>query len=129
MQEISNKEEMFCKIIKDADKIDILYEGTDIFWKGQEKIVEEEIISEEVWKSFLEKRLIKNQIKKTEIDQIIGMISFIYDINFKESFEIIKEKDYINQIINRFNYKEKETKQKIKEIQNIVEKYLEEKTK
>lgn len=128
-KDISNKEEMFCKIIRDADKIDILYQGTEIFWKGQEEIVEEESISEKVWKSFLEKRLIDNQIRKTQIDQMIRIISFIYDINFKESYKIIKEKNYINQIINRFNYKDEETKQKMKEIQNIVEKYLEEKTK
>ncbi len=125
----TNQEKLFCELIKDADKIDILYEAAEIFWKGEEEQVQKSVITKEVEKNFLENKLIENKIKKTEADKIVGMISFIYDINFKESFEIIKERDYINKIINRFNFEEEKTKEKIEKIRNIAEQYLEEKIK
>ena len=126
---LTNQEKLFCELIKDADKIDILYEAAEIFWKGEEERVQKSIITKEVEKNFLDKKLIENKIKETEADKIVGMISFIYDINFKESFEIIKERDYINKIINRFNFEEEKTKEKIEKIRNIAEQYLEEKIK
>lgn len=128
-KDLTDQEKLFCELIKDADKIDILYEALEIFWKGEEEQVQKSTITKEVEKNFLDKKLIKNEIKETEADKIVGMISFIYDINFKESFEIIKERDYINKIINRFNFEEEKTKEKIEKIRNIAEQYLEEKIK
>lgn len=126
---LTNQEKLFCGLIKDADKIDILYEASEIFWKGEEEKVQKNVITKVVEENFLEKRLIENKIKKTEADKIVGMISFIYDISFKESLKIIKEKDYINKIINRFNFEEESTKEKIEKIRNITEQYLAEKLK
>ena len=126
---LTNQEKLFCELIKDADKIDILYEAAEIFWKGEEEQVQKSVITKEVEKNFLENKLIENKIKKTEADKIVGMISFIYDINFKESLKIIKERDYINKIINRFNFQEENTKERIEQIRNIAEQYLEEKIK
>ena len=55
------------------------------------------------------------------------MISFIFDINFKESFQIIKEEDSINKILNQFEFKDEKTKRLIGEIRNIANSYIEEK--
>lgn len=38
---LTTKEELFSKIIRDADKIDIFYESVEIFRKGKEQEVEE----------------------------------------------------------------------------------------
>ena len=53
----------------------------------------------------------------------------MYDINFKESFRIIHEKGYISKIVNRVDYKDKETKKRMKEIEEYANKYIEEKIK
>ena len=44
------------------------------------------------------------------------MIAFIYDLQYKISFEILKEKDYFNKIIDRFDFKENQTKESILDI-------------
>ena len=125
-ERLNERELLFCKLIKDADKIDILYEGTDFFWnkKEQQEEIENSTITEEVWKQFKEKRLVENQKKKNALDNVIGLISFIHDINFKESLKIIKENNYINKILDRFEYKNEDTKNKIEEIKTIVTKEL-----
>ena len=77
----------------------------------------------------MSKRIIENSLKQNNLDKFIGIISFIYDINFKESLEIIKEQNYIKKIIERFDFKNQQTKEQIKEIEKISEEYLKNKIK
>lgn len=127
--ELTEREELFCKLIKDADKIDIMYEGMEIFWKDKETEVEEQEICDEVYESFLNKKLVKNEIKKNELDKMVGMLSFIYDFNFEQSYRYIKEKQFIENTLSRFNFKNEETKNRFNKIQELAKKYIEQKIK
>ena len=121
---LSEKEELFAKIIRDADKIDIFYESVDIFWKGQENQVEESYISEDVIKQFESCSQTKRKINETIVDKVIRVITFIFDMNFKPSFEIIKKEEYINKILDRYNFKDEYTKQKVEQIRKIANEYV-----
>lgn len=109
-QGLSDRELLFAKIIRDADKIDILYEATIMFWDGMEETINNLPISDSVLEIFLNKKLIKNQkgIQYKGFDDVLRIIAFIFDINFKSSFKILKKEDYINKIFNLFNLKDKE---------------------
>ena len=128
---LDNEKELFCKIIKDADKIDIMFEAIYIYWQEKEQIsdIEKGIISKKMLEDFYLEKLSNNKNSICELDQIIKICSFIYDINFKSSFKIIKENDYIDKIIDRFNYKVLETKEEMQKVKNIAKKYIFEKTK
>lgn len=123
------RENLFAKIIRDADKIDIFYESVEMFWKGKEQEVENSIISEDTIQQIKNFSQTKRKTEEAPIDNIMRVIAFIFDVNFKASFEIIKNEDYINKIINRYNLKDKYTKQKVEEIRNIANKYVNEKIK
>lgn len=128
---LSLKEELFAKIIRDADKIDIMFETVDMFWKGKEDIIENSTITENVIQQFNEGSLIKR--KKGEklensINKIISTIAFIFDINFKASFRIIKEENYINRILKRFDIKDEYTKKEVEKIRIKANDYIEEKS-
>lgn len=124
---LNEKEMIFAKLIRDADKIDILYESTKIFWIGEENNINETKITEKYWKQVLEKQLIKREkgVNITGLDSILSVIVFIFDINFKESFQILEEENYINQIIDRFDTKYE--KEKMKELKKIANEYIKEK--
>ena len=127
---LTEKEMLFAKIVRDADKVDIFYESVQIFWKGKEDVVENSKITEEVVEQFKqEKQIRRNGEIKPEhtINKIILVIGFIYDINFRETFEILKENDYINKILNRYNIKDKYTKESVEEIRGKAKKYIEQK--
>lgn len=124
---LTEKEELFAKIVRDADKIDIFYESVVMFWKGKEKKVEKSIISKETIEQFETFAQIKSSKKETEIDNIIKVIAFIFDMNFKPSFQILKEEDYINKILNRYDFKDEYTKQKVEEIRKIANEYVQNK--
>ena len=124
---LTEKELLFAKIIRDADKLDILYESADIFWKGEEYKVEESKISSDTLDKFKELKQIKKQPGKQiqPIDEIVLLIAFIFDINFKVSFDMIKEKDYINLILNRYHMKDEISKKALEEIRKIANEYIE----
>ena len=124
---LTEKEKLFAKIIRDADKIDIFYEALNIFWIDAIKIIENDKIDAYVEEQFNQLKQIKLgriKYKKNSINKIIIIIAFIFDINFKISFEILKEKDYINKMINRFKFKDEETKEKIEKIRKIANEYI-----
>lgn len=52
------------------------------------------------------------------------MIAFIYDLQYKISFEILKEKDYFNKIIDRFDFKENQTKESILDMKKIGNEFI-----
>lgn len=124
---LTAKQELFAKIIRDADKIDIFYQSVARFWKGKENEVEESIISEYIVQQIKNCSQIKRRIEETLIDNVITVIGFIFDLNFKASFQILKKEDYINKMLNRYNFKDEYTKQKVEEIRKIANGYIKEK--
>ncbi len=126
-RELDEKTLTFCKIIRDSDKMDILYEAVEIYWKDNIKV--KEGITEKVLKDFKFGSQILNQDKITQLDKAIAIISYIYDINYVESFKMIKEKNYINKIMNKFEIKNKNVKEQFEEVRSIANNYVEDKIK
>jgi putative nucleotidyltransferase with HDIG domain len=127
---LTDEELLFSKIIRDADKTDILYEAVCIFWKDSESKIEKEIISDHLFNQFKNRTLIKRtKGKKSGVDSILTTLAFIFDINFKSTFEILSKEEYINKIIERFDFKDEYTKEKMEEVKEIANKYIQEKTK
>ena len=59
----------------------------------------------------------------------VGCMGFIksiqrFDLNFDVSYKIVKENDYINVLIDRFEYKDKETKNRMENIRKIVNEFI-----
>ena len=123
-ENLTEKEKLHAKIIRDADKIDILYESVEIYWKNQEEKVNESKISQEIIDEFNKEISIKRIENETPIDDIITVISFLYDINYNPSFEIIEKENYINDIFKRYNFKDENTKNQIEQIKSKANNYI-----
>ena len=130
-ENLTDEELFFSKLIRDADKIDILYECISIFWKGKEESINQSILSNEMYEQFKKQKLIKIEKDRNynTIDDMLITLAYTFDINFKESYKYIKEQDYINRIMQRFNFKNIETKEKVKELINLLNKYIENESK
>ena len=122
---LTKEQELFAKIVRDADKIDIIYEAVGMFWKGKEDEIENSNITKEVLEQFRNNKQIDKILRKTPIDDVVLVIALIFDINFKTSLEIIKNNDYINKVLDRYNIKNENTKQEIEEIRKIAKEYME----
>ena len=89
----------FCKIIRDADKIDIIY-LVSIHQNMITASIENYTVSPKVYKDFNKGKCIKEKDVKTKGDKILNILSFIYDINYTYSLKIIKENNYIEEMFN-----------------------------
>lgn len=128
-EDLSQEQKIFAQIIRDADKIDIFYEAVEILWEESENLIEESTITDKVFEQIINNKQIKSKDKITPIDNVVSVIAFIFDINFKESFKILKQKDYINKVLNRYNIHDYKTKQEIEKIRKLANEYIEQKIK
>ena len=131
---LSERELLHAKIIRDADKLD------NYRVKKEEKIenifpkivnskedIENSLISDKVFQSIVRRECVDIKDRVYPLDYWICILGFAFDIYFKETLAIIKKNDYINILIDRFNYKY--SKDKMNEIRKIINNYLEEKLK
>lgn len=123
---LSKEELLFAKIIRDADKLDIFYEGAKMFWTENKQI--EEInnskVSNDVMQNFYNHIYCDRKNIKTKADSIVHFISLLFDINFTYDFEIIKKEDYVNKILNKFEFKDGITSNQMKLVQEIATQYI-----
>ena len=127
INELTKKELLFAKIIRDADKLDIFYEGATLFWTLSEQIekINNSKISDIVIQNFDNHIYFDRKFLQTEVDKIIHFVSLIFDINFNYDFEIIKKENYINIILNKFTFEDENTSKQIEHILEIATKYIE----
>ena len=124
---LSKQELLFAKIVRDADKLDIFYEGVEMFWTKSEEIeqVNNSKLSDNVIEAFNNNNLIDRKVVLTKADRIISFIGFIFDINFKYDFEVLKKEDYINKILDKFEFIDEVTSNKMKNARGIANEYIE----
>lgn len=117
---LSQRELFFSKLIRDADKLDIFYLASTAFWNDKYDEINNSIIDEALLNTFLNKEQIKHVkgVRYTGFNDIIQFLAFIFDINFKESFKVLKQEDYINKILNKLDLKDKENFEKVKNLAN-----------
>ena len=127
---LDDKELLHAKIIRDADKTDnFRVKATDDFENiidnANREILENDVISNKIFNNFMNSKIIVREDRKTYMDFWVSYIAFIFDFNFVSGLEYIKEKDYINKIVNRLDYKNVDTKQKIEKIRKHANQYIE----
>jgi putative nucleotidyltransferase with HDIG domain len=96
----------FLKLIRDADKIDILYVVTEYYMNsvsGTNRAVEmhlpdTEIISDEVFKPLASGRIAQVKNLRTLNDFKLYQMGWIYDLNYRRSMQIIKERKYLERL-------------------------------
>ena len=124
------------KIIRDADKLD------NYRVKKEEKIkeifptifsrredMEESLLSNKVYETVMSKKCVDIHDRVTPLDFWVCIIAFTFDLNFNVTYKIVKENDYINILIDRFDYKDKKTKDRMENIGKIVNKFIDKKIK
>lgn len=95
---------------------------------SKEKI-ENSTMSETVYNSIKKLECIKLTDRKTPLDYWTCVLAFIFDLKFSISYEIVKENNYVNHLIDRFDYKIPDTKEKMEKTKKILNNYIDEKIK
>lgn len=122
-EDLDEKTTMFSKLIRDADKLDILWLHID----GEIVLPLDNEFTDEALNLLLEGKTIDRKSIKTKTDDLTVSFGFVLDINYKYSFKYLKEKKYMDTIIDI--YKEKLDNEKFKnqleEIRKFINNYIE----
>ena len=124
---LSREELAFAKIIRDADKLDIFYEGAEMFWNDEKQIEEinDSKITDKIVEMFSKNEYCDRKYIQTKVDSIIVFISAIFDINFNYDFLVLRREDYINRILDKFDFKDETTVSQMNQIRKITNEYVE----
>lgn len=92
--ELDKRTTLFCNIVRDADKLDIMREQTNQIYQ-KEIVLKPELLSD------IDNKIIcQNKNVENEVDAIIRMLSWVFDLNFKYSFQFLKDNKIIENKLN-----------------------------
>ena len=101
---LSERVMMFCDIIRDADKIDILKVNYDVTLEVIYDVTTEELknskVTDEVMNAFMEHHAVLRSLKKTPIDNLIGHAALVFELVYSESFKIVREQGYLEKMLS-----------------------------
>ena len=94
----------YCKLLRDADKIDILYVNCMIPPKDIYDIPEEQFktseVSDEVKQCFLNGTTVLKSLRKHPADYLVGQVCLAFEIEYPESRRIAKEQGSVEKILS-----------------------------
>lgn len=126
-EDLTERERLHAKIIRDADKTDIFR----ILISGDKKAIWEKAdlsddkISDEIYREFVEDKRINYKERKTSADILVGHFNYVYDLNFPETRKIIRDNKYIDKLYQRFKFNDTETMKRFNEIYRLSKEYIE----
>ena len=131
-EDFSERTKEFSNILRDADKIDIfkvhvLVPLEDIYNTSKEEIYTSSI-TKEVLDNFMEKDTVLRTLKKTPVDNVVGNISLIFGLIYKESIKIAAEQGDLYKFME-FKSQNDEVNKEFDKIREFVHLYIKEKIK
>lgn len=124
---LTESQNMFCKIIRDADKLDIFRIASEKF--SVEKYNIGLLLDEDI-KNFYDHKIYRTKKEVDFYSHVICFLSFIYDINFKKSFEILATEQYIKKLMYLLLLEcPEKISAELKEMFLYAQKYVEDKSK
>lgn len=131
-ENLDDRSLLHARIIRDADKLD------NYRVKKEEKIeeifagrvnskeeLEESLISDKVYETVLLNKCVDIHDRNYPLDYWICVLAFTFDLYFKETLQIVKDNNYISVLVDRFNYKNKDSKTKMEKIKKVLNDYIE----
>lgn len=126
-EDLDERTEMYCHILRDADKIDILKVNIEFPLEEIYNVTTEELktapVSEAVLQAFYEEHAVLRSLKKSVADYIVGHISLVYELVYPESLRIAKEQGFLEKMMG-FESENPETEAAFQKIRAYMRAYL-----
>ncbi len=111
-----SEDQILCaKVVRDADKMDIMKEQGN-------SLSNDVILSKELLTSLKSKEVCDNKNVHNAGDHILRLLGFIYDINFKYTYKFILKEEIIDQKIQLLEHA---THQNLDDVATILKQYIE----
>lgn len=124
---LDQRTRMFCDILRDADKVDILKVNQEvslevIYNVSAEKLRQEEV-TEAVMQEFFKRRTILRSMKKTCVDNLVGHAALVFELVYPESLRAVEEQGYLEKILH-FSSDNPRTREQFVQLRACMADYL-----
>lgn len=123
---LSKRIRMFCDILRDGDKVDILKVNYDVpievIYNVSTQELKNATVTPEVMKQFFEKHAILRSVKRTCVDNIVGHAALVFELVYPESLKIVKEQGYLDKLLN-FESENLVTREQFAKLRDCMEEY------
>lgn len=120
---------LHARLIRDADKLDNcrvkLEDPLETFAGGTAEKIGSTRISPKVKKDVLAGKSVLSSDRVTLMDFWVSYLAYFYDLNFRESLDIVEENKYVRRIADRIPCLDPVTKADMKEITDSLISYVE----
>lgn len=127
-KELTERVKMFCQILRDADKIDILKVNVDFPLEEIYNVTSRELysceVTDKVMEAFEEGHAVLRSLKKTPADHVVNLISLIYELVYPRSLFLAYHQGYIEKVMD-FKSENPKTKEQFARIRKVMGEYLE----
>ena len=111
-------------LIRDADKLDNcrvkIEDRIEVLLGVHAEEAGAQCISDAVWQDCLEHRSVLSENRVNAVDHWVSYIAYFFDLNFKETWQIIEENHYIDRIIARIPYSCRDTEEKMYQLRDML---------
>ncbi len=119
---------LHARIIRDADKLDNcrvkLEDDFETFLGAPAEEVSISAVTPKVREDALAGRSILSADRETPMDYWVSYMAYFYDLNFRESLDIVEENDYVRRLIHRLPYRNPETRDIMEELERRLVRYV-----
>lgn len=126
-QGLDERTRMFCQILRDGDKIDILRVNVEFPLEEIYNVSTKELrtaeVSKEVMEALQEKHAVLRSLKRTPADHVAGHLSLVYELVYPRSLALVKEQGYVGQLMN-FQSENQKTQEQFRQIRRSMNVYF-----
>ena len=120
---LTGRQKMFCNIIRDADKVDIIRVNVESTPEAIYGVTAEDLetssITPAVMENFRQEICVSRDLRKTPADFLVGHVSFVFELVYPESVRIAVQQGHIFELLE-FRSSNRETAELFKEIGDIM---------
>lgn len=124
---LDDRTEMFCHILRDADKVDIFRvcqeTPLEVIYNVSTEEIRQAEVTEEVMKQFYEKHAVLRSVKRTPVDHLVGHAALVFELVYPESRKVAEEQGYLKSILE-LESDNKKTVNQLKELREFLENTL-----
>lgn len=128
---VTEQELLHCKIIRHADKLDNFrvkeVERFENIFPSlyNAETMSYEVVSDKVYEACMNCQCVKIEDRKNQLDFWVSYIAFLYGLYFDVSRRFVRERGYVDILVDRITYKNEETRVRMEEIRKCAKEFLE----
>lgn len=129
-EDMDERTKMFCDILRDADKVDILRVNVEFSFEDIYNVPLDVLrkceVADEVMQAVYEEHAVFRDLRKTPIDFLVGHICLVYEMVYPETVKTVVSQGYLEKLLD-FQSENEKTQKQFEEIRNKMGAYLERK--